>query len=146
MEKLLFRWKKVYLQDLEYVVGEMQEVIKTPSMVLLDGEMGVGKTSLLKSFFPRLELSSPSYSIISEIGQLAYGDLYRIEQEEELVRLEIPLYLDRKDYFFVEWGMKFYDFLLRQVDPGWAIYRVQMIVNDSTKGDSRDYALYQMFD
>ena len=140
------QWKKVYPQDLEYVANEMSNMMGTPCMVLLEGEVGMGKTSLLKSFFPKMEVNSPTYSVINEMGEIVHGDLYRIEGEEELTHLEIPLYLDKKNYFFVEWGGKFYHHLRRQIDPDWSVYQVKIMMNDSTAGPSRDYTLYQMLD
>lgn len=145
-EKLLGQWKKVYLRDLNYVVGEMRDMIATPCMVLLEGEMGAGKTTLLKSFFPQIPVNGPSYTILSEMGGVVHGDLDRVEREADLLHLELPLYLDKKDYFFVEWGKKFYRQLCRQIDPEWAIYQVQIAVNDSTEQPSRDYRLGQMLD
>lgn len=144
MEKLLLQWKKVYEQDLRYIINEMRDVMGTPCMVLLDGEVGAGKTTLLKTFFPYLEVNSPTYSIINEMGELAHGDFYRIENEQELVHLELPLYLDRKDYFFVEWGKRFYQYLQRQIDPEWPIYQIKITINESSTEPSRDYCLYQM--
>ena len=145
-EKLLSQWKKVYQQDLDYVANEMRNSMSTPCMVLLDGEVGAGKTTLLKSFFPQLEVSSPTYSVVNELGDIVHGDFYRIEKEEELMHLELPLYLEKKNYFFVEWGKKFYHQLRRQIDAEWSVYQVKITANASTQGPSRDYALYHLMD
>ena len=106
MEKLISEWKKVYEKDLEYVISEIRDIIGTECMVLLDGEVGSGKTTLLKIFFPHLEVNSPTYSVMEEMGELAHGDFYRIEKEEELDHVEFDLYLDRKNYFFCGVGKK----------------------------------------
>ena len=146
MEKLISKWKKVYEKDLEYVINEMRDMIGTPCMVLLEGEVGAGKTTLLKTFFPHLEVNSPTYSVMEEVGELAHGDFYRIERGEELDHIEFPLYLDRKNYFFVEWGKRFYTHLQRQVDPQWLVFQIGITLNESTQDPSRDYVLYQIIE
>ncbi len=54
-----------------------------------------------------LEVSSPSYSLINEYGDVLHGDLYRIEKKEELVHLELPMYLEDKQFVLLEWGLRY---------------------------------------
>ncbi|MCY4643057.1 MAG: tRNA (adenosine(37)-N6)-threonylcarbamoyltransferase complex ATPase subunit type 1 TsaE [Bacteriovoracales bacterium] len=148
MKESLSIWKKVYLQDLDYVAREMREMMKTPCLALLEGTLGAGKTTLLQSFFPTIAVLSPSYSLLNEMGEIVHGDFYRIENEEELTHLEIPLYLDKKDYFFVEWGKKFFPLLKKYVDSDWFIYQIDVGINGDSKikGTSRNYTLFHLTD
>jgi tRNA threonylcarbamoyladenosine biosynthesis protein TsaE len=100
-------WKKVLESDLANIATEMKEVIEPPSVIILDGPVGAGKTTFTKIFLDRKGTSSPTYSIINEVDNLLHADLYRIEKKEELIHLEIPMYLEEKDYFLIEWGMPY---------------------------------------
>lgn len=139
-EKVLAQWKKVELIDLDYISKEIRELMVTPCMVFLEGEMGAGKTTFLQAFFPSLKVMSPSYSLINEAGRIAHGDFCRLKEEEELVHLELPLYLDRKDYFFLEWGRKFLPYLQHYLDSNWSIYQLNITVSE----ENRHYTLLQI--
>ena len=66
--------------------------IKTVKTIMLRGELGSGKTTLVKSVLKRMgvndSVTSPTFSIINEYdfaGNIIYHfDLYRIENIEEL--------------------------------------------------------------
>ena len=139
-EKLLIEWKKVTLADLDYVSDGVRKLITTPCMVFLEGKMGAGKTTFLQSFFPWSKVISPTYSLVNEMGSMAHGDFCRIEDIAELVHLEIPLYLDHKDYFFLEWGRRFYSYLSGHLEPTWSIYQLDIAVSQET----RHYRLSQI--
>ena len=79
--------------------------------MLFSGEMGAGKTTLIKALCEHLgvkdEVSSPTFSLVNEynsnVGTIYHFDLYRIQSEEELYDIGY------EDYFFsgylclVEW-------------------------------------------
>ena len=89
----------------------MDQSIKKEKIVLFSGEMGAGKTTLIKEFCHHLgvqdEVSSPTFALVNEyessIGPINHFDLYRIQSEEELYDIGY------EDYFFsgylclVEW-------------------------------------------
>lgn len=79
-------------------------------ILLLLGEMGVGKTTFTKAYGQALGLDrikSPSFSIVEEHpyegGVLYHMDLYRIEDEEELYALGFEEYFDRPGRKVIEW-------------------------------------------
>lgn len=82
-------------------------------IILINGEMGAGKTTLIKQILERLNvvdnISSPTFSIINEYrtkGQdvIYHMDLYRINQIEELEGIGFFEYLESGNLCFIEWG------------------------------------------
>jgi tRNA threonylcarbamoyladenosine biosynthesis protein TsaE len=128
--KLIREWKKVQRTDLPYIVYELKELVKTPSLVLLEGPVGAGKTTFTQHFVGDAA-ASPTYSVLSEYRQILHADFYRLEQQEEVLQLEIPLYLEDKQWLLVEWGEKFARRLLRDLPEAWTPYVLDIAI---TKG------------
>jgi tRNA threonylcarbamoyladenosine biosynthesis protein TsaE len=78
---------------------------------LFQGEMGAGKTSLIKSMCLQLgileNVSSPTYSLVNEYvyphGKVYHFDFFRIKNESEAFDLGFEEYLMSGDYCFIEW-------------------------------------------
>lgn len=142
-------WKKVYENDLKYIITELKDSISKPACILLSGIMGAGKTSFTKVFAENSsegEILSPTYSVVSETRNITHADFYRLEDPEEIVHLELPLYLEKKDYFIVEWGRHHVRNLKKTVE-NFAFYEVDILVNQakqSGKEPSRNYELFEL--
>jgi len=89
--------------------------VLSPGLILVDGQMGAGKTTLISELCKQLgiddEPSSPTYSIVNEYYSELYGsiyhiDCYRFESDEEAYDIGIEEYLDGSGYCFVEWSEK----------------------------------------
>ncbi|MGK0386850.1 MAG: tRNA threonylcarbamoyladenosine biosynthesis protein TsaE [Patiriisocius sp.] len=86
----------------------------TYKTVLFYGEMGVGKTTLIKQLAKELgvkeTLTSPTFSIVNEYEAndtiLYHFDCYRLASEEEAFDIGIEDYLDAGHYSFIEWPEK----------------------------------------
>ena len=147
-KKLIREWKKVYKSDLGYIVYELKDLTKVPAMIILEGDVGAGKTTFTQTFVGEGETLSPTYSILSECKNILHADLYRIEKNEEILQLELPTYLEDKQYFFVEWGMKFARRVLREVPENFTPYLLEINVNenptDHPEGPSRNFYLYSL--
>ena len=83
------------------------------NVVLICGEMGVGKTTLIKEFLSLLDVvdnvSSPTFSIINEYSTnkdetIYHIDLYRIEDTSELDNIGFFEYLESGKTCLIEWG------------------------------------------
>lgn len=90
------------------------------------GEMGVGKTTLIKELCKKLDVtdqtSSPTFAIINEYCTLQqktiyHFDFYRIEKKEELAEIGVSEYLHSGDYCFMEWPEKAGDLLHDEAIP-----------------------------
>jgi tRNA threonylcarbamoyladenosine biosynthesis protein TsaE len=149
-KKLIREWKKVYKSDLSYIVYELKDLAKVPSMIILEGDLGAGKTTFTQSFIGENQTLSPTYSILSETRNFLHADLYRIEKNEEILQLELPIYLEDKQYFFVEWGMKFARRLFRELPENFTPYLMEININegaiDPVEGHSRNFFLYSLHD
>jgi tRNA threonylcarbamoyladenosine biosynthesis protein TsaE len=147
MNKKLFReWKKVFLSDLPYIVYELKDLIKVPALIILEGDLGAGKTTFTQNFCGEKDLLSPTYSILSESKNILHADFYRIEKNEDIIQLELSLYLENKQYFFVEWGLKFARRIAREIPEEFSPYLLEITINesvsDSHEGLSRNFSLY----
>lgn len=90
-----------------------------PTIILVSGEMGAGKTYLAKKvgeFLNVKNIKSPSYTIIDEHeysdGKFIHIDLYNVQDEKELKLLDLAHYLQRKNIIFIEWAdlyMSYFD-------------------------------------
>lgn len=78
---------------------------------LFHGEMGAGKTTLIKEICKALGvtsvMTSPTFSIVNEYagsnGTIYHFDFYRLKREEEAFDIGAEEYLDSGNYCFVEW-------------------------------------------
>ena len=83
----------------------------TSKTVLFYGDMGVGKTTLIKALVRALgsqdDVSSPTFSIVNEYvtdnAVIYHFDLYRINNEEEVLNFGFEDYLYTSNWVFMEW-------------------------------------------
>ncbi len=107
------------LQDLPKVAASILEMTAQHQHLVFWGEMGTGKTTLIKEICQLLGIqdtvSSPTYSIVNEYHgneKKAYHfDLYRLKSVEELLNIGFEDYLYEDAYLFIEWPEKALDFL-----------------------------------
>jgi len=99
------------LDQLDEVAAQINKLLTLP-ICILKGELGAGKTSLLKSILTLRqvvdEVNSPTYSIVNEyrteMNETIYHfDLFRIKAEVELYDLGFGEYIDSKNCCFIEW-------------------------------------------
>jgi tRNA threonylcarbamoyladenosine biosynthesis protein TsaE len=87
--------------------------------ILFYGDMGVGKTTLIKELARELgvtdTLSSPTFSIVNEYqaknNLLYHFDCYRLGSEQEAFDIGIEDYLNADHYAFIEWPQNIGGFL-----------------------------------
>lgn len=105
------------IKDLE----ELPEVAKKilnfaenlPKVWLFQGEMGAGKTTLIKALGKAIGITdtiqSPTYSLVNEYdspqaGKVYHFDLYRLKSEIEALDFGIEEYLDSGNFCWIEWA------------------------------------------
>ncbi len=90
------------------------------TVVLLTGELGAGKTTLVKGIAQGRgaaecdQVSSPTFTLIHEYGwpPLVYHiDFYRLEDARELEALGLDEIFDRGAVAVIEWGERFREFM-----------------------------------
>lgn len=128
VDKTVREWKKVFLNDLEYLSNEIKELLVSPAIMVLSGDLGAGKTTFCRHFFPDKELSSPTYSVITEADNVLHADLYRLKSEEEIIPLELELCSEGKTYLFFEWGKKYLRNIFNELGPNFNYYELTLSV------------------
>ncbi|RCR66551.1 tRNA (adenosine(37)-N6)-threonylcarbamoyltransferase complex ATPase subunit type 1 TsaE [Larkinella punicea] len=100
------------LAELDDVAGQLIDAGRPHSVWLFDGEMGAGKTTLIKAICRRLGVmnvvQSPTFSIVNEYitnsGEPVYHfDCYRLRNEEEALDSGLEEYIDSGERCFIEW-------------------------------------------
>jgi len=106
---------------LTYDVGSIRQIPKSifkhsgnQKIFLFYGEMGAGKTTLIKSICEYLGTSelatSPTFSIVNEYlmpgGKLYHFDFYRLKNETEALDMGYEEYFYSGNYCFIEWPEK----------------------------------------
>ena len=102
----------------EYNLSELTNVARKilsqskSKILLFYGEMGAGKTTLIKEICSLLDIedkiSSPTFSLVNEYksrqGESVYHfDFYRIEDEEEAMDIGFEEYIDSEKWCLIEW-------------------------------------------
>jgi tRNA threonylcarbamoyladenosine biosynthesis protein TsaE len=93
-------------------VGEaLSALLRARDAVLLTGELGAGKTTLVQGVARGLgieeQVSSPTFTLIKEysgILDVAHVDVYRLDRIQEVVDLGLDELGDGQDVLLVEWG------------------------------------------
>ena len=96
-------------EETHAVARAYAESLKAGDVVLLDGDMGAGKTVFAKGVADGLgieeEVTSPTYAYMNDYdGVLFHYDCYRIESVEQAETLGLGDYLDMGGICIVEWA------------------------------------------
>lgn len=94
---------------------ELAVHLKPPCLVLLEGDLGAGKTMLVKGIVAGLgvaseeEVTSPSFTLLHEYGidhRVYHADLYRLEGAREIATLGLDEVSNRQATVLIEWAEK----------------------------------------
>jgi len=103
------------------VGAKLAGLLKTPQLLILKGDLGAGKTTLVKGIAQALdaadsdEVTSPTFTLLHEYDgawegkpvKLFHLDVYRLEGERQLETLGLDELLTPDALVLVEWGEKF---------------------------------------
>ena len=106
------------LSNISSVARELLKKTRSKT-ILFYGEMGAGKTTLIKELIKALGAedagSSPTFSLVNvyetENGQVNHFDFYRIEDESEAWDIGFEEYLQSDSWNFIEWPQKIGSFI-----------------------------------
>ena len=106
------------LSTLSEIADLLAEHVRLYEVVTFEGDLGAGKTTLIKALCKVLGVhdmvSSPTFALVNEYEATNLGprtrvyhvDLYRLEGEEEAVRAGIEDHLYSGDLCLVEWPQR----------------------------------------
>jgi tRNA threonylcarbamoyladenosine biosynthesis protein TsaE len=118
-------------------LGELlTELLQAPKLIILRGDLGAGKTTLVKGMAAALGaadpegITSPTFTLVHEYRgrkvRIFHLDLYRIETEAELEGIGVWEIADAGDALvMVEWGERFPS-LVARADAEIAISQGEM--------------------
>ncbi len=110
-------WSVTVLSDWDSVAREILNKFPDKKIFSLYGEMGAGKTTLVKSICKALGVTeaavSPTFSLVNEYDitynnffsatKIFHFDLYRLKNAEELLDIGFEEYLTAGAFCFIEW-------------------------------------------
>lgn len=100
------------IESVAEVASMTANAIDHTNILLLNGDLGAGKTTFTQSLAMQLgvsgEITSPTFNIVNtlktEDGKTIYHfDLYRIKHPEELIEIGFEEYLDSGNLCIIEW-------------------------------------------
>ena len=107
------------LEDTYRFAKELSVKITPGTVVALNGDLGTGKTTLVKFICKELGVedyvNSPTFTIVNEHEgekcKVNHIDFYRVNHLDELLEIGIDQYFNDKEITFVEWAELFGDIL-----------------------------------
>jgi tRNA threonylcarbamoyladenosine biosynthesis protein TsaE len=109
------------------------DLLAPPKLVLLRGDLGAGKTTLIKGIAAGFQaaseddVTSPTFTLVHEYRgpqfTIYHVDLYRVDTPRELETLGLDDLLSGNGLVLIEWGEKFARFV-RERDVEIAIERI----------------------
>ena len=103
------------LADLPKAAAELVKQSEGLDVWLLNGEMGAGKTTLVKQIVDQVgvegTVASPTFSIVNQYGMIGgkviyHFDLYRLKNELEAFDIGLEEYLSSGSLCLIEWPEK----------------------------------------
>jgi tRNA threonylcarbamoyladenosine biosynthesis protein TsaE len=111
----------------------LTELLKPPKLILLRGDLGAGKTTLVKGIAEGFQaareedVTSPTFTLVHEYrgpqANLYHIDLYRVDTPRQLETLGLDDLIAENSVLLIEWGEKFPRFA-RERDVEIALERV----------------------
>lgn len=104
-----------YITDLEEIARKIISTAGDKTIWIFEGEMGAGKTTLIKAICKEAGVTgpvqSPTFSIVNEYlttgGETIYHfDFYRLKRESEALDFGIEEYFDSGNICLLEWAEK----------------------------------------
>jgi tRNA threonylcarbamoyladenosine biosynthesis protein TsaE len=135
MKELLFHAKS--LNDLDGIAGNIIKAAGKERIIAFYGQMGVGKTTLIRAmcrnFGVKAEVTSPTFAIVNEYpiagGPVYHFDFYRINKISEALDFGIDEYFDGGCWCLMEWPEKVEDLLPESV--------VRVFLNEEPDGSRK---------
>ncbi|MBC6607927.1 tRNA (adenosine(37)-N6)-threonylcarbamoyltransferase complex ATPase subunit type 1 TsaE [Hymenobacter sp. BT188] len=109
------------LADLPAAAAQLRASLSDHNIILFEGEMGAGKTTLIKALcenlgVPASEVSSPTFSLVNEYRDarnqpIYHFDFYRLDNSAEALAMGALEYFDSGYLCLIEWPSRVSDLL-----------------------------------
>ena len=112
-------WKNYILDNIDQVSSDILNINKTNKFAIY-GDLGVGKTTLVKNFCKKLEVIdkvvSPTFTFINEYitknqNKILHFDFFRMKNENEIHNIGCLDYFYSDHFCFVEWPERIEKFI-----------------------------------
>ena len=125
------------LSDLPAIAQQLLSFAGNKRIFLFHGDMGAGKTTLIKALCAELgvdtPVSSPTFAIVNEYegaqNRIYHFDFYRLKTQTEALDMGCEEYFYSGDYCFIEWPDKIPDML----PPHYVSVTISVLNNTSRK-------------
>jgi tRNA threonylcarbamoyladenosine biosynthesis protein TsaE len=113
-------YNDISLKETSKVIESILSLLSLNKIVIFEGKMGSGKTTLIKHLCGALSVtdlvSSPTYSLVNEYKTsnndvIYHFDFYRIKDIEEALDMGVEEYFYSGNLCFIEWADKIIDIL-----------------------------------
>ena len=114
------------------IAKKFTAMLKSGDVILLNGELGSGKTFFVKQICKEFKIdsaASPSFAIVNEYHngkKIVHFDFYRIKKIEELYDIGFEEYFNDERIVFIEWSNMFSNILPKRN------YQIEFIYINST--------------
>ncbi len=122
-----YRYTELAMQTREFITHSpdetialgrsLAELLRPPKLILLRGDLGAGKTTLVKGIAEGFraasqeDVTSPTFTLIHEYrgpsASLFHIDLYRVDTARQLETLGLDDLISENSVLLIEWGEKF---------------------------------------
>ncbi len=128
------------LDNLQEIAARLLELAYKHAIWLFEGEMGAGKTTLIKALCQQLavtdNVTSPTFSLVNEYraeaGPVYHFDFYRVNDLEEALQAGVEEYFYTGNFCFIEWPS-----VIMPVLPTTYV----KIIIEPGRGEARNYKL-----
>ena len=129
-KSLIFEEEAEGLEESDLFAQKIAQKLNPDDIVLLYGDLGAGKTYLVKRIVKHLnissEVTSPSFSIINQYGasrKVFHLDLYRIKNKQEIINTGFEEILNSDAIVLIEWPQ------IVEEELNWKHYRLYIETN-----------------
>lgn len=146
-KEILKEEENIDINSIENIAKYLKSILKDGDIVIMEGNLGFGKTTFVRILSRLLEsdniVSSPSFTLINEYDIILNGkestlrhvDLYRLDSKEELDDIGFKDKIKENGITIIEWGNKFIDYFetpyylfeIEMKEENSRLYRISLI-------------------